>query len=68
MASAAGFAQVHDFADLKSFEQQAGHVVKQTGPVFATLRVEPAKPLSYDYPKLYDPARRAALKAELASR
>jgi hypothetical protein len=59
---------VHDFADLKSFEQQAGHVVKQTGPVFATLRVEPAKPLRYDYPKLYDPARRAALKAELASR
>ena len=68
IASAAGFAQVHDFADLKSFEQQAGHVVKQTGPVFATLRVEPAKPLRYDYPKLYDPARRAALKAELASR
>ena len=68
IASAAGFAQVHDFAYLKSFEQQAGHVVKQTGPVFATLRVEPEKPLRYDYPKLYDTARRAALKAELASR
>jgi hypothetical protein len=68
MARAAGFAHAHDFADLKNFEQQAGHIIKQAGPVFATLRVEPSKPLRYDYPKLYDSARRAALKAELASR
>jgi hypothetical protein len=33
--------------------------------VFATLHVEPSKPLTYDYPKLYDPARRKALKAAL---
>jgi hypothetical protein len=39
--------------------------VKEAGPVFATLRVERAKPLGYDYPKLYDPIRRAALKAAL---
>ena len=65
IARAAGFAQVHDFADLANFEQQAGHVVRQAGPVFATLRVEPSGPLTYDYPRLYDPARRAALKAAL---
>ena len=40
-------------------------MLKQDGPVFATLRVEPTKPLNYDYAKLYDPARRKALKAEL---
>ena len=66
MARAAGFAQVHDFADLANFEQQAGHVIRQAGPVFATLRVEPSGPLNYDYPRLYDPARRAALKAALS--
>jgi thiamine pyrophosphate-dependent acetolactate synthase large subunit-like protein len=65
MARAAGYAQVHDFADLKNFEQQAGHVLKEAGPVFATLHVEPSGPLQYDYPKLYDPARRAAIKAAL---
>ena len=65
LARAAGFAHVHDFADLANFEQQAGHVLKQAGPVFATLRVEPAKPLVYDYPKLYDARRREALKAAL---
>jgi thiamine pyrophosphate-dependent acetolactate synthase large subunit-like protein len=66
MARAAGFAQVHDFADLANFEQQAGHVIRQPGPVFATLHVEPSGPLNYDYPRLYDPARRAALKAALS--
>jgi len=33
--------------------------------VFATLHVEPSAPLNYDYPKLYDPARRKAIKAAL---
>ena len=53
------------FRELANFEQQAAHVLKQEGPVFATLQVEPTKPLTYDYPKLYDPARRKALKAAL---
>jgi sulfopyruvate decarboxylase subunit beta len=65
MARAAGYAHVYDFADLANFEQQAAHVVHQEGPVFATLHVERAAPLTYDYPKLYDASRRKALKAEL---
>jgi hypothetical protein len=31
--------------------------------VFATLHVEPSKPLFYDYLSLYDPAKRQAFKA-----
>jgi sulfopyruvate decarboxylase subunit beta len=68
MARAAGYVQAYDFSELQNFEQQAGHVLKQDGPVFATLRVEPSKPLTYDYPNLYDPARRKALKAALQQR
>ena len=67
MARAAGYAHVHHFSQLANFEQQAAHVLKQDGPVFATLHVEPTKPLTYDYPNLYDPARRKALKAALQS-
>jgi thiamine pyrophosphate-dependent acetolactate synthase large subunit-like protein len=67
MARAAGYTQVHDFSEIANFEQQAGYVLKQEGPVFATLRVEASGPLTYDYPKLYDPARRAAIKAVLGS-
>lgn len=66
MARSSGYAHVHDFSDLANFAQQAAHVLAQEGPVFATLRVERSKPLSYDYPNLYDPARRSALRAALA--
>jgi sulfopyruvate decarboxylase subunit beta len=63
IARAAGYPAVFDFADLGVFTQQVAHVIKQDGPVFATLHVEPSKPLTYDYPSLYDPAKRRAFKA-----
>ncbi len=63
MARAAGYAAVYDFADLGAFTQQVAHVLEQNGPVFATLHIEPTKPLIYDYPSLYDPTKRAAFKA-----
>ncbi len=65
MARAAGYAQFARVPQLANFEQQAAHLIKQDGPVFATLRVEPSKPLTYDYPKLYDAARRKAIKEAL---
>ena len=63
MARAAGYAAVYDFSDLDKFTQQVAHVLEQDGPVFATLHVEPSKPLIYDYASLYDPAKRVAFKA-----
>jgi sulfopyruvate decarboxylase subunit beta len=58
MARAAGYPHAHEFSNLAIFEQQAGQVLRQEGPVFATLHVERSQqPLTYDYPKLYDPAR-----------
>jgi sulfopyruvate decarboxylase subunit beta len=64
MARASGYAAAYDFSDLKIFEQQVAHVLEQEGPVFATLRVAPTKPLTYDYPTLYDPDKRKAFKAQ----
>ena len=63
LARAAGYAAAYDFADLDVFTQQVAHVLEQDGPVFATLRVEPSKPLKYDYESLYAPAKRDAFKA-----
>jgi sulfopyruvate decarboxylase subunit beta len=65
MARASGYAQVHEFSELASFEQQIGHVLAQDGPVFATLKVERSRPLSYDYPTLYAADKRKAIKAAL---
>ena len=66
LAGAAGYRNVYDFSDLSSFEQQAGHVIAEAGPVFATLHVERSRPLTYDYRALYAAEKRRALKAELA--
>jgi sulfopyruvate decarboxylase subunit beta len=63
MARAAGYAAVYDFSDLDAFTQQVAHVLEQGGPIFATLRVEPSGPLTYDYKRIYDPAKRRAFKA-----
>jgi phosphonopyruvate decarboxylase len=68
LARSAGYAECHDFSELSAFEQQIGHVLAQTGPVFATLRVERSKPLSYDYPLLYAAEKRKALKAALSTK
>jgi sulfopyruvate decarboxylase subunit beta len=65
MARSAGYREVYEFSELAHFEQQAAHVLRQDGPVFATLHVAPSRELTYDYPNLYDPARRRALKAAL---
>jgi sulfopyruvate decarboxylase subunit beta len=65
IAKAAGYAQCHEFSELASFEQQIGHVLAEDGPVFATLKVERSKPLTYNYPALYAADKRKALKAAL---
>jgi hypothetical protein len=67
MARASGYAHAYEFAELASFEQQVGHVLSQDGPVFATLRVERSRPLTYDYPTLYAADKRKALKAALTA-
>jgi thiamine pyrophosphate-dependent acetolactate synthase large subunit-like protein len=65
IAKSAGYAHTYDFTEIKSFEQQIGHVLTQSGPVFGTLHVERTRPLTYDYPGLYAAEKRRALKAEL---
>jgi thiamine pyrophosphate-dependent acetolactate synthase large subunit-like protein len=66
IARSAGYAQVYDFSDLASFEQQIGHVLTQAGPIFATLHVERSRPLTYDYRMLYAADKRRAIVEELA--
>src|ERR1700730_514713 len=68
MARASGYAHCHEFSELASFEQQIGHVLGQDGPVFAALKVERSRPLTYDYPALYAADKRKALKAALQAR
>jgi sulfopyruvate decarboxylase subunit beta len=65
LAKSAGYRHTYDFAELKSFEQQVGHVLAQEGPVFATLHVQKHRPLKYEYRDLYKASRRVALRQAL---
>lgn len=67
LARGAGYAACAEFSDLRSFEQQVGHVLEQSGPVFATLHVERSQPLTYDYETLYAADKRRAFKAAFAA-
>jgi len=65
MAVAAGYRQAHVFAELAAFEAALPALLKATGPVFATLRVEPGPPPPQDYEYLHSAEARARFRAHL---
>src|SRR5262245_5794856 len=66
-ARSAGYARVHQFSDLKLFEQQIGAVLDQDGPVFVHLKVTSSGPQERDYSRLHGPHVRKAFKDALGA-
>jgi phosphonopyruvate decarboxylase len=64
-ARAAGYRVVHDFSDLRIFEQQIAAVLAETGPVFADLKITASGPQQRDYSRLHGPHVRKAFKDAL---
>ncbi|MFO1281906.1 MAG: thiamine pyrophosphate-dependent enzyme [Burkholderiales bacterium] len=60
LARAAGYRRVHDFAALDDFASRVGEVLREDGPVFATLRVVPGRPSPQDFAALHSLAARRA--------
>jgi hypothetical protein len=56
---------VHDFSDLRIFEQQIAAVLAETGPVFADLKITASGPQQRDYSRLHGPHVRKAFKDAL---
>jgi sulfopyruvate decarboxylase subunit beta len=65
LARSAGYKTVHEFSELKIFEQQVGAILAEQGPVFIDLKVEPAGPQERDYSRLHGPQVRQAFKDAL---
>lgn len=66
LARGAGYASVHEFSELKNFEQQIGAVLAEPGPVFGVLKIERCGPQTRDYTRLHGPAAREAFKDAIA--
>jgi thiamine pyrophosphate-dependent acetolactate synthase large subunit-like protein len=66
LARAAHYRALHEFSALVDFEARIAAVLKEDGPVFATLHLEKgALSPRFDYRRLDDPARRDAFRAAL---
>jgi thiamine pyrophosphate-dependent acetolactate synthase large subunit-like protein len=70
LAKAAGYRDTRTFSDLAGFEAGVAQFLAQSGPVFASLKVEPGPEPVFDYGHMHGPAVRhafhAALRAEPA--
>ena len=66
-ARSAAYRAVHEFADLKIFEQQIGAVLSAQGPVFVDLKITSSGPQERDYSRLHGPHVREAFRDALAA-
>jgi sulfopyruvate decarboxylase subunit beta len=66
-ARSAGYRSVHQFADLKVFEQQVRAVLAEEGPVFVDLKIVSSGPQQRDYSRLHGPHVRKAFRDALTA-
>jgi len=67
MARSAGYKSVHEFSDLKIFEQQIGAILAEPGPVFVCLKIVSSGEQERDYSRLHGPQVRKAFRDALAA-
>jgi phosphonopyruvate decarboxylase len=66
LARAANYARCHEFSELADFEGQVAGVLREPGPVFATLHIDKGSPsVQFDYRRLDSPEIRAEFSAAL---
>jgi thiamine pyrophosphate-dependent acetolactate synthase large subunit-like protein len=65
LARAAGYPHVHEFTELAAFEAAIAAVLRQEGPVFATLKLVPGEPPPQDYTFIHGAPARATFRAAL---
>jgi phosphonopyruvate decarboxylase len=65
LAQAAGYRNVHTFDNLQSFDPQIANVLREPGPTFVTMKIEPGKPPKLDYGYMHGAPVRQQFKAAL---
>jgi len=68
LARSAGYGSVHEFSDLRNFEQQIGGILAEQGPVFVALKIEPSGPQQRDYNRIHGADIRQAFKDAIKAR
>lgn len=65
VARAAGYPRTYEFADLGDWDREVGRILKEEGPIFVDLKVEPGEDYPDDFVRLYSTEHRDAFRRAL---
>jgi len=68
LARAAGYPKTYELSDLSDWERQVPKILKEEGPVFVELKVEPGEVYPEDFRRLYSIQHREAFRQALKNR
>ena len=66
MAKTAGYKKTYEISDLAEWEHKLPEILKDEGPVFVTLKVEPGEAYPENFPRLYSLEHREKFRKTLA--
>ena len=66
LAKNAGYKKTYEISELAEWEQKLPEILKQEGPVFVTLKVEPGEAYPEDFRRLYSIEHREKFRETLA--
>lgn len=65
LARTAGYPKTYEIADLPDWEREGAKILKEEGPVFVALKVEPGEDYPEDFRRLYSLQHREAFRQAL---
>ncbi|MEE9143789.1 MAG: thiamine pyrophosphate-dependent enzyme [Candidatus Binatia bacterium] len=64
-AKTAGYPKTYEFSDLRAWDQELDNILKEDGPIFVDLKVEPGEVYTQDFRRLYSVQQKDAFRAAL---
>jgi sulfopyruvate decarboxylase subunit beta len=65
LARAAGYRNAYEFSELEDFKARIGSILRETGPVFIALKIEPGEPSPQPWSFIHGAASRNQFRAAL---
>jgi sulfopyruvate decarboxylase subunit beta len=67
LAKTAGYRKTYELSDLAEWERELPHILKEDGPTFVDLKVEPGEAYPENFPRLYSLEYREKFRRALAA-
>jgi phosphonopyruvate decarboxylase len=67
LAKTAGYKKTFEISELADWERELSNILKEEGPVFVTLKVEPGEAYPENFPRLYSLEHREKFRHKLAN-